>query len=62
VQEASQELLHPHDRYHHLQDKDKEKEQLASADAGTGEVPPECESNAGNVCYVMCLQFRARTL
>jgi len=42
--------------------KTRKKEQLASADAGSGAVPPECESNAGNVCYVMCLQFRVTNI
>jgi len=42
--------------------KTRKKEQLASADVGTGAVPPECESNAGNVCYVTCLQFCVTTI
>lgn len=40
----------------------RKKEQLASADAGTGAMPPECESNAGNVCYVTCFQFRVTAI
>ena len=40
----------------------RKKEQLASADAGIGAVPPECASNAGTVCYVMCLQFRVANI
>jgi hypothetical protein len=38
------------------------KPQLSSADTGTGEVLPQCESDAGNICSVACPEFHVTNI